>query len=78
MLTREDFRSYYDPEEKRQKTYGNIYFHLTMECLKYPNAVLENVKIGNDTLCLFADNHLKYLKMTGVLESTIKKRRDNL
>ena len=80
-LTREDFRSYYDPEEKRQKTYyGNIYFHLTMECLKmkYPHAVLEDVTIGDDTLCLLTDDHLKYLKVTGFLESTMKKKKRQL
>ena len=77
-LTIQDFRSYYCNEEKKQKTYyGNIYFHLTMEYLKrkYPTAVLDDVTIENDTL---AHDHLKYLRATGFLESTIRKKRKQI
>ena len=80
-LTTEDFRSYYRHEENIQKTYyGNTYFHSTMECLKrkYPKAVLDDVTIENDTLALLINDHLKYLKVTGFLESTIKKKRTQI
>ena len=80
-LTIQDFRSYYCNEQKKQKTYyGNIYFHLTMECLKrkYPTAVLDDVTIKNDTLALLTNDHLKYLRVTGFLESTIRKKRKQI
>ena len=80
-LTCQDFRSYYCQEDKIQKTYyGNIYFHLTMNCLqrKYPKAVLDDVTIGDDTLCLLSTEHLKYLKVTGFLETALRKKRKNL
>ena len=67
-LTIQDFRSYYCNKEKKQKTYyGNIYFHLTMECVKrkYPTAVLDDVTIENDILALLTNDHLKYLRVTG-------------
>ena len=49
-----------------------------MKCLKmkYPHAVLEDVTIGDDTLCLLTDDHLKYLKVTGFLESTMQKKEE--
>ena len=46
--------------------------------MKYPHAVLEDVTIGDDTLCLLTDDHLKYLKVTGFLESTMKKKKRQL
>ena len=46
--------------------------------MKYPHAVLEDVTIGDDTLCLLTDDHLKYLKVTGFQESTMKKKKRQL
>ena len=78
-LTIQDFRSSYCNEEKKQKTYyGNIFpFNNGMpekEKRKYLTAVLDDVTIENDTLALLTNDHLKYLRVTGFLESTIKKQ----
>ena len=51
----QDFRSYTDTKTNTMKTtYGNIYFHLDLICLqkKYPQAVLEDIIVADDTLGL--------------------------
>ena len=51
-----------------------------MECVKrkYPTAVLDDVTIENDTLALLTNDHLKYLRVTGFLELTIRKKGNKL